>query len=211
MYPEYAKAADILSFDIYPVNGKEPLEEVPQGVDNLRMWSDNAKPVIADIEGSKLDTANPRPTPAQITSEIWMALVHGAAGIQYFCHRFSPTFSETDCLDDAPTAAAMLAVNTQIESLAPVLNSPSVGNGVTVKSSDTKIPVDSMLKRYQGATYLFATEMRAGMATATFTLRDFPATASAEVIGEKRTVAVKAGVFTDDFQSYGVHIYKISQ
>jgi hypothetical protein len=211
MYPEYAKAGDILSFDIYPANGKEPLEEVPQGVDNLRMWSGNTKPVIADIEGSRIDGANPRPTPAQITSEIWMALVHGAAGIQYFCHRFTPTFSETDCLDDAPTAAAMVAANTQITALAQVLNTPSVGNGVTVQSSDTKIPVDTMLKRYQGATYLFATEMRGGMATATFTLRDFPASASAEVVGEKRTVSVKAGVFADDFQSYGVHIYKITQ
>jgi hypothetical protein len=211
MYPEYAKAGDILSFDIYPANGKEPLEEVPQGVDNLRMWSGNTKPVVADIEGSKIDAPNPRPTPAQITSEIWMALVHGAAGIQYFCHRFTPTFSETDCLDDKPTADVMLAINTQIKSLAPVLNTQSVGNGVTVQSSDPKIPVDTMLKRYQGATYLFATEMRGGMATATFTLRDFPAAASAEVIGEKRTIDVKAGVFTDAFQTYGVHIYKITR
>jgi hypothetical protein len=211
MYPEYAKAGDILSFDIYPANGKEPLEEVPQGVDNLRMWSGNTKPVVADIEGSKIDATNPRPTPAQITSEIWMALVHGAAGIQYFCHRFTPTFSETDCLDDKPTADVMLAINTQIKSLAPVLNTQSVGNGVTMQSSDPKIPVDTMLKRYQGATYLFATEMRGGMATATFTLRDFPAAASAEVIGEKRTIDVKAGVFTDAFQTYGVHIYKITR
>jgi hypothetical protein len=211
MYPEYAKAADILSFDIYPANSKEPLEEVPQGIENLRMWSGNTKPVVADIEGSRIDAANPRPTPAQITSEIWMALVHGAAGIQYFCHRFTPTFSETDCLDDAPTAAAMLAVNTQIKSLAPVLNTQSVGNGVMVQSSDPKIPVDGMLKRYQGATYLFVTEMRGGMVTATFTLRDFPATATAEVIGEKRTLDVKAGVFIDSFQSYGVHIYKITR
>src|SRR6185369_15069707 len=153
MYPEYQKGADILSFDIYPVNEGVPLELVAKGVDNLRGWSNIAKPVIADIEASNFDNTA-RPSPQQIKSEVWMALVHGAAGIQYFCHRFSPTFSETDCLDDAPTAAAMLAVNTQIKSLAPVLNSPSVGNGVTVKSSDAKIPVDSMLKRYQGATYL---------------------------------------------------------
>jgi hypothetical protein len=210
MYPDYAKAADILSFDIYPANGKEPLEEVPQGVDNLRMWSGYTKPVISDIEASRIDAPNPRPTPAQITSEIWMALVHGAAGIQYFCHRFTPTFSETDCLDDKPTADAMLAINTQITSLAPVLNTPSVGNGVTTQSSDSKIPVDTMLKRYQGATYLFAAEMRGGMATATFTLRDFT-TGSVEVIGEQRTIGVKAGAFSDTFQSYGAHVYKVTR
>ena len=46
----------------------------------------------------------------QSPHEVWMAIVHRASGIQYFCHRFMPTFSETDCLDDAPTAAALLEV-----------------------------------------------------------------------------------------------------
>ena len=57
---------------------------------------------------------------------------------------------------------------------------------------------------------LFAAEMREGSTTATFTLRDFPATASAEVLGETRTIAVTNGVFTDDFNSYDVHLYRIT-
>ena len=72
-------------------------------------------------------------------------------------------------------------------------------------------PVDVMLKRAGGATYLFATEMRSGNTTGTFTLRDFPAKATAEVIGENRNVTVTNGVFKDDFSSYGVHLYKITQ
>ena len=209
MYKEYAKGGDILSFDIYPVNGGIGLEAVPKGVDNLRMWSSYEKPVIADIEGSNIDNTT-RPKPEQIKSEVWMALIHGAAGIQYFCHRFSPTFSETDCLDDATTAAGIKSINAQVTALAAVLNTQSVGNGVTVASSDASKPVDVMLKRSGGASYLFAVEMRSGMTTATFTLRDFPATASAEAIGENRTIDVKDGVFEDDFASYGVHLYKIT-
>ena len=209
MYPMYAKGGDILAFDIYPVNSGLPLEMVPAGVDNLIMWSGGTKPVIADIEASNIDNTT-RPSPAQIKSEVWMAIVHGAAGTQYFCHRFTPTFSETDCLDDAPTAAALKAINAQLTSLAPVLNTPPVGNGVTVKSSAATIPVDVLLKRQGGATYLFATEMRGGATTATFTLSRFPATASAEVLGESRTIPVTGGAFTDDFASYGVHLYKIT-
>lgn len=208
MYAEYQKAADILSFDIYPVNDGIGLEAVPNGVDNLREWSNYAKPVIADIEGSNIDNTT-RPTPAQIRSEVWMAVVHGAAGIMYFCHRFSPTFSETDCLDDTTTAAGITDINAQVTELAPVLNQPSVGNGVTVTSSSTDRPVDTMLKRYDGATYLFAAEMRDGATTATFTLRDFPPAASAEVLGETRTLTVTNGVFQDDFDGYGVHLYRI--
>ena len=72
------------------------------------------------------------------------------------------------------------------------------------------IPVDVLLKRRDGATYLFATQMRGGTTTATFTLARFPATASAEVLGESRTLPVTGGVFEDDFQAYSVHLYKIT-
>jgi hypothetical protein len=209
MYAEYAKGADILGFDIYPVNEGTALEMVATGLDNLRQWSGNAKPVIGIIEASNFDNTQ-RPTPAQIRSEVWMDLVHGAAGIEYFCHRFTPTFSETDCLDDAPTAAALKDINAQIAQLAPVLNSPPVGNGVAVQSSTASILVDTMLKRYAGASYLFAAEMRGGSTTATFTLRDFPAAASAEVLGENRTLNISGGVFADAFASYGVHLYRIT-
>ena len=208
MYMDYAAGGDILSFDIYPVNGGIGLEAVPKGVDNLRMWSGYEKPVIADIEGSNIDDTT-RPTPAQIKSEVWMALIHGAAGIQYFCHRFSPTFSETDCLDDATTAAGIADINAQVTELAPVLNTQSVGNGVGVVSSDASQPVDVMLKRADGASYLFAVQMRGGSTTATFTLRDFSARATAEVLGEERSIDVIEGMFEDDFTSYGVHLYRI--
>jgi hypothetical protein len=209
MYKEYAKGGDILGFDIYPANDGVVIEIVASGLDNLLTWSGRSKPVIGIIEASNINNIH-RPTPAQIKSEVWMDLVHGAAGIEYFCHRFAPTFSETDCLDDSPTQAALKDINAQVTALAPVLNSPPVANGVTVQSSTSTNPVDTRLARYGGATYLFAAEMRGGSTTATFTLRDFPATASAEAIGETRTIAVANGVFSDTFDSYGVHLYRIT-
>jgi hypothetical protein len=143
-----------------------------------------------------------------------MSLIHGAAGIQYFCHRFMPTFDETDCIDDAPTAAALTAVNGQVHDLAPVLNTASVANGVQAASSSADIPVDVMLKRHDRATYLFAVEMRAGATTATFTLRALPPSASVEVIDEARTLAVSAtpsgATFSDAFSGYAVHLYRVA-
>jgi hypothetical protein len=67
-----------------------------------------------------------------------------------------------------------------------------------------------MLKRHGGATYLFAVAMRGTPTMATFTLRDFPATATAEVIDEGREVAVADGVFSDAFDPYAVHLYRIT-
>lgn len=212
MYTDYAKGGDILSFDIYPVNdgNSNGLDAVPKGVDNLREWSNYQKPVISAIEGSNIDNTT-RPSPSQIETEVWMALIHGAAGVMYFCHRFSPTFSETDCLDNTTTADGLKKIDGQVETLAPVLNQPSVGNGVTVTSSASGVPIDVMLKRHSGATYVFAVVMKNESTTGTFTLRDFGDAASVEVIDENRTVPVSAGVFEDDFAGYAVHRYKITR
>jgi hypothetical protein len=206
MYKEYQNGGDILSFDIYPVNSGIGLEAVGKGVDNLRGWSDFKKPVIADIEASNIDDTT-RPSPAQIKAEVWLALTHGAAGIQYFCHRFSPSFSETDCLDDKPTANALPQINRQVSELARVLNTASVGNGVRVKSDQ---PIDVMLKRQGDVTYLFAVQVQNASSKGTFQLERFPPNASAEVLGEARALEVKNGTFADDFGAYAVHLYKIS-
>ena len=212
MYPEYVKGGDLLSYHVYPHDDGVPLELVAAGMDNLAGWSGSAKPIAPTIEASDIDGKG-RPTPAELRAQVWMSLVHGAAGIQYFCHRFMPTFDETDCIDDAPTAAAMTAIDGELHDLASVLNTASVANGVTVASSAADIPVDVMLKRHERATYLFAVEMRGGATTATFTLRALPPSSTVEVIGEGRTlsVAAAAGVtFTDDFSGYGVHLYHVT-
>jgi hypothetical protein len=78
-----------------------------------------------------------------------------------------------------------------------------------VSTSASATPIDIMVKRYQGALYIFAVAMRPGDATATFTLRGV-AEANAEVIGESRTLSVAGGTFSDDFAAdYAVHLYRI--
>lgn len=65
----------------------------------------------------------------------------------------------------------MTAINKQIKDLAPVLNSPTVKDAVTVKSSDENAPIDIMVKRRDGTTYIFAVSMRDAPAKATFELK----------------------------------------
>lgn len=209
-YPLYIGATDIVSFDIYPVNEGAPLWYVGFGVDRLRAWGSDAKPVWNWIESTRFDSANGKPTPAQVRSEVWLSLVHGSMGIGYFCHIFTPSFIEAGLLSDTAMKVAVGQINARVTALAPVLNTRSVSNGVQVTSSNAQVPVDAMLKRWGGATWLFAVGGRDGATTATFTLRDFPASASAEVLDESRTLAVANGVFQDSFASYGLHLYRIT-
>ena len=214
-YAEYAKGADIVSFDIYPVNStnadtKEKLWLIAFGVDRLRQWGNYQKPIWSWIETTKINATDNRiPTQVEVKAEVWMAIIHGARGIGYFCHQLSPTFIEAGLLSNASMATAVGAINAQITALAPVLNTQSVSNGVTNSTTPSAIPVDTMVKRSGGYTYVFAVPMRPGSVNASFTLRSFTGSSSMEVVGEGRTITASNGVFQDAFTSYAVHIYKI--
>ena len=213
-YLEYIKGSDVVSFDIYPAASTRPqtsgkLWLVAHGVQRLVEWSRPDQPVWNCIECSRIRDVDHKATPHQVKAEVWMSLTHGSMGLVYFVHEWAPKFNEHALLDDPEMLAAVTDINNQIHTLAPVLNSPTITEGIDVVSSDPEVPVATMLKQYDDATYLFAVAMRDGQTTATFTLPDLPDTATAEVLEEGRTLSVADGKFTDDFQPYEVHLYKI--
>jgi hypothetical protein len=139
-----------------------------------------------------------------------MSIVSGSMGIGYFVHQFNPSFDEHALLDDATMKSAVAAINQQITQLAPVLNEKPVSNGGSVTSSDSSTPVAMLLKRHAGATYVFAVALRGTKTHATFSgLTHIAAGASASVLGENRTLAIKNDAFEDDFDGWGVHLYEL--
>jgi hypothetical protein len=213
-YVEYVKGGDIISFDIYPVVHDKPevagnLWFVAQGVSRLRKWTGDKKVVWNCIECTHIGNENVKPTPEQVHSEVWMSIIHGSRGLIYFVHQFKPKFIEAGIFADPEMTKAVTLLNAQIRDLAPVINSPDVSDAATVASSSADSPVAIMVKKHAGATYVFAVAMRGGKTTATFTVKGLAGTAKAEVLGEARGVAVKDGKFTDDFDNYAAHLYKI--
>ena len=211
-YAEYIKGADMVSFDIYPVAGGSPQTQdklwyVPQGVDHL-VQIGSGKVIWNCLECTHIGS-DKIATPQQVRSEAWMALIHGSMGLIYFVHQFAPTFVEADLLQEPEMLAGVTALNKQITSLAPVLNSPTVPNGVQVQTDDPKAPVDVMVKSYQGSTYVFAAEMRDAKTNATFTVRGLKLGSTVTVLDENRTIDVKDTTFTDTFAPWDVHIYQI--
>jgi len=211
-YPEYLKGCDIASFDIYPavhdhadIVGK--LWKVSEGVERLRKWGDGKKIVWNCIEASRIDNEKVKPTAAQIRSEVWMSLIHGSSGLIYFVHQFKPRFSEASLLQDAELLAGVTAVNQQIRSLAPALNSPTVPDGVQVTSSGAEAPIDAIAKRQGDSTWVFSAAMRDQGSKATFVVKD--AKGTVEVLGENRTIPLKDGRFEDDFKPFDVHLYRL--
>ena len=213
-YPRYVQGCDIASFDIYPavsqrrqVAGK--LWYVARGVDRLVKWTGGRKVVWNCIECTRIGNVHVKPTPHQVRAEVWMSLIHGSRGLIYFVHQFKPRFIEAALLADPEMLAAVTKINGRIRALAPVLNGATLGGAAAVKSSASDVPIDAMVKRHGGATYVFAVCMRSRPATATFTVKGLADRAAAEVLGEGRRVRVSKGVFQDKFGPYDVHLYKI--
>jgi hypothetical protein len=188
------------------VKGK--LEYVAKGVERLVKWSKGEKIVWNTVETTHVKS-QVMPTPDDIKAEVWMSLIHGSMGITYFVHEWYPEFSEPALLKYPKQAAAVAAINKQIKELAPVLNSTTVSNGAKVTSSKTTVPIAHMVKRHGGSVFVFAVAMRREVTRGTFVVGGLPAKAVATVLGEDRQIPVANGKFEDDFQPYGVHLYRI--
>jgi len=141
----------------------------------------------------------------QIAGAVWNAIIHGASGIAYFQHNNNGTcgtYSILECGADRLTA--ITAVNAQVRSLAPVLNTPSYvwsfGAGL-----------DTNLKAAGGSAYIFAMT-DGGRGVRVFTLPPELASArSVEVLHEHRTIEISGGKFSDSFVAeHTHHAYRIS-
>jgi hypothetical protein len=213
-YPRYLEACDIASFDIYPVGHTSPeiagnLWYVPLGVERLRHWTRDEKPVWNCIETTRGNDPRFKPTPHEVRAEVWMSLIHGSRGIIYFAHQFKPVFIEAALLADPEMLAAVTQLNQQITRLAPVLNSPTVIDEVTIRSANPAAPIATMVKQVGAFTYIFAVAMRPLDTKAEFVLKRFAGSETVEVLGENRTVTVKDEKFTDSFGPWDVHLYRV--
>jgi hypothetical protein len=214
-YLEYVKGCDIASFDIYPVAHSKPevagnLWYVARGVERLNKWTDGKKVVWNCIECTRINNKDTKATPKQVKCEVWMSLIHGSMGLIYFVHEWQPKFNESAILSDPRMLSAVIEINKQINTLAPVLNSPTIDAGVSVSSENKNVPVAVMAKDYKGARYLFAVGMRGGSTKATFTAPALKGKRTVEVLGENRTILSKDGIFSDTFEAWDVHLYRIA-
>lgn len=211
LYIQYGAALDIASFDVYPRNEGLALEYVATGMDNLKGWIPN-KPIYCYIETTKYESGSPAgPTPTEMEFMVWSAIVHGANGINYFCHILSPSFTESGCLQDTAMRTALGKVNGKLKDLAPVLNTVPTTSVTVVSSAGTSSPIDVLAKVSGSNLYIFATSMRSTSTTGTFTIpTTLSPAATADVLYEGRSVSVAAQKFSDSFGGYRWHIYRIA-
>ena len=175
--------------------------------------------------------------PPEINAAVWSTLIHGARHVQYFSHTFGSAGGGGTLLfndfykqpypgQSISVYDQVKATNTQIASLATVLNSPFAIGFVTVSPEGWKFG-DPALSAFKGdgfdvmaklhnvaggdnAFYVFCMPRYSPALqdqTATFTVKSGT---TATVVGENRSIPISGGRFTDKFKDgHTVHIYKI--
>lgn len=212
-YPEYCKGADLVSFDIYPVTHDKPavrgkLEFVGRGVQRLVGWTQAKKPVWACIETTHVGNPDARPTPAQVRSEVWIAIACGASGVVYFAHEFQPKFVEAGLLAYPEIAAAVLAVNEEVRALAPILNRPQVRDAVQARIDG---PGELALRVHEEGRDLVVVAASLSGAPLRATFRAAGRKAGVVVrLGEARPGRLEDGSFADEFAPYAARLYRLT-
>jgi hypothetical protein len=150
----------------------------------------------------------PQIQPDEVRAAVWHSLIAGARGVVYFNHSFGgPCVTHhvlrSSCGVYPQIRQTVTAVNAQVKSLAPVLNSPTV-NGATTSSG-----IRSMVKWDGEHFYIFAGS-RENVASLGSVTVGCVGDATATVLGENRTVPVQAGKVTDNFaDGNAVHVYRV--
>lgn len=215
-YPEYANAADIVTYNIYPIwghNRPEKIDWVAEAAAELRRLVGHDKPLFAMIETTtgwrKIDPKEQKPLAMEdVRAEVWMAVIRGATGIIYFTHQFKPTFSQHGL--DAERHAALKAINDQITRLAPAILSADAADQPTI-TIEGGLAAQCLAKKTFDGLVIFAQniDMQRRGGKAVIACKGLKPGTTIEVVDENRTLTADKDGFTDQFDKLAVHIYRI--
>lgn len=206
-YYGYCEGTDIISFDIYPVasypSGEKVLYFVADGIDNLKKWSNNKKPIWIWLEASDIGGNYRYATPEELRAEVWMAIIHGADGIGWFPHVFNPYAWK----DIPPELEVEIThIGQTLKTLAPVINS-SERDDVQIEML-TQGRVDAASRINDNKLYFFVVNMMNKNAECKLILPDSHSSSRFKEIYEDRTIQSSEGSFTEKFGPYEVHLYE---
>src|SRR5438477_472908 len=123
LYPPLVANADVIGFDLYPLQSWcrfDSFGDVYDAQQELVRLA-QGKPTFQWIEARAMDCAGDPaldPTPATVRAETWLAIAGGAHGIGYFPKDWSPEIG-----------AEIAREKAEIETLAPALTAPAIPGG----------------------------------------------------------------------------------
>jgi hypothetical protein len=193
MYPGLIAKADVIGFDLYPLQNWCRRDAIPSVYDAQRELVQLAagKPTYQWIETGHMDcpdTSELHVSPDVLRAESWLAIAGGARGLGFFPIGWTGDIGE-----------AIQKVAQDVQALGPAL----LATGAPASSSGAiKVGARSL----GGALYVFAVNPTYAATTATITAPGL-AGRPLQVLGEGRTVTPNGDSFADSFAPLAVHLY----
>ena len=146
-----------------------------------------------------------RPTVEEIKCMTYLAITHGALGINFW--KASNTPRLVNVMDFPEVWEGVKEIANELRHLSPVFLAPD--SQEKVKVIPKGLPIHTMIKKYEGKTYLIAVNGDEKLlASPTFILPK-GRYRNVKVLFENRVLKIKKGQFRDMFEPVGVHIYCI--
>ena len=208
---KYRACTDIMWIDPYPIP-HSPVTYVSDCVSGAVKAMEKDKPVWAIPQAFDWSVWNTgkvndvhRPTNEEERCMTYLALVHGAKGIIYWAHTASKYY-----IRDYPEHwAYMKKLAGELHDLSPVLLTPPTDRTVNLSPKDA--PIDTMVRRLDGQTYVFAVNHGNKPCKVKLSLAESKASAPVEVLFEGRSVNAAKGAWQDDFKPLEVHVYRLAE
>ncbi len=196
MYPSLVARADVIGFDLYPLQEwcqRDRLVDVELAQRELVQLA-AGKPTFQWIEASEMkcrETPGQEVTPETVRAESWLAVIGGAAGLGFF--------------PAAWTAEVEHAIRRVAEESA-ILTPSLLGRAIPTNVVDG--PATVRLAAWTDGRAIVVAAVNAGRAPATARFSvDGVGGRTLSVLGENRTITAAGGVLADVFAPLEVHVY----
>jgi hypothetical protein len=192
MYPALIANADVIGFDLYPLENWCRYDDFGTVFDSQHELTQLAagKPTFQWIETARMDCPDPslEPTPQTVRAETWLAIAGGAHAIGYFPKDFSPGIG-----------AEIVRDKRDLEALAPALVEPPID---ATGSGNVRVGA----REHDGAIYVIAVNASREPSTSAINV---PALGNRSLVSLDGSHSLTAanGTFTDTFAPLEVRVY----
>ena len=194
MYPGLVAVADVVGFDLYPLQNWCRFDSFGDVFDSQLdlVALARGKPTFQWIEARQMDCSGAQlvPTPETLRAEAWLSIAGGAHAIGYFPNDWS-----------VAVGTAIAQVNHEISTLTPALVEPPIAASASL---DSTVRVGA--RDHNGAVYVIAVNASRSQSTATITV---PALVDRTLVtlDGQHEAAAKDGAFTATFAPLEARIY----
>jgi hypothetical protein len=194
MYPALAASADVLGFDLYPLQNWCRFDSFGDVFDSQLdlVALARGKPTFQWIEARQMDCsgADLVPTAETLRAEAWLSIAGGAHAIGYFPNNWSPA-----------VGSEIAEVNHEISTLAPALVEPAIAASASLGSA-----VKVGARDHNGAVYAIVVNASRTPAAATITVPALVDRTLVTLDGQHRATA-KGGAFDVTLAPLEARIY----